>query len=370
LEGDHLVKKPEWDTFITQVEPDKIVIAGYLITEIIREKTFLETVCLLIQGHFPDRSQLKALEQRVFDAMKLAAPEVDINKEEELSRKVSKFLLLDEPLAYFAVSDENSPLDKTIFCLGRILRCLASIFGNESVIENLSASHSFSHVLYRILTGRIGPDQKQERVLEAMVVSCADHGVTAPSAQITIIAASTRTAYEVAVTQGISAITEVHGGAGAPAAAFFQRCIEKAEVKGAGLPEVIREIIVEFMEGGKRIPGLGHRIHRSDPRQGVLRAMALETGVASECVHISKAVTEIFQQVRGRSLPLNVDGIIGAIVADMALDLRLAKALFICGRMAGLSAHYFEEIALHPPMRRVDFSKAVYKGRIPGSLAP
>ena len=35
----------------------------------------------------------------------------------------------------------------------------------------------------------------------------------------------------------------------------------------------------------------------------------------------------------------------------------------IYGRIAGLSAHYFEEITTPPKMRRINFSDAVYKGK-------
>ena len=73
-------------------------------------------------------------------------------------------------------------------------------------------------------------------------------------------------------------------------------------------------------------------------------------------------VSKVFFRLTGITLPINVDGVIGAIIADMGLDLRLAQAVFILGRMAGVSAHYFEEIASFPEMRRIDFSQAVYAG--------
>ena len=72
---------------------------------------------------------------------------------------------------------------------------------------------------------------------------------------------------------------------------------------------------------------------------------------------------DIFYEVKGKRLPLNVDGVIGALVADMNLKPEVAKILFIYGRVAGLSAHYFEEVENYPPMRRIDFSRAVYKGK-------
>ena len=61
-------------------------------------------------------------------------------------------------------------------------------------------------------------------------------------------------------------------------------------------------------------------------------------------------------------LPINVDGVIGAIVADMGLPPSLAKAIFIFGRVAGLSAHYFEEVASQSQMRRINFEQAEYRG--------
>jgi citrate synthase len=70
----------------------------------------------------------------------------------------------------------------------------------------------------------------------------------------------------------------------------------------------------------------------------------------------------MLREVRGLSLPINVDGVIGAIVADMGFSPKLAKALFIFGRTMGLSAHYFEEITTQPPMRSIVFSEAVYRG--------
>jgi citrate synthase len=55
--------------------------------------------------------------------------------------------------------------------------------------------------------------------------------------------------------------------------------------------------------------------------------------------------------------------VIGAIVADMGLDPAMAKAFFIYGRIAGLSAHYFEEVASQPRMRQINFAEGIYKGK-------
>jgi citrate synthase len=83
---------------------------------------------------------------------------------------------------------------------------------------------------------------------------------------------------------------------------------------------------------------------------------------------LSKTVSALFEQVRGMNLPINVDGVIGGIVADMDLNPSIAKALFIYGRLAGLSAHYFEEISSQLVMRRINFAEAVYRGKEPRQI--
>jgi citrate synthase len=90
--------------------------------------------------------------------------------------------------------------------------------------------------------------------------------------------------------------------------------------------------------------------------------MAEESGAAGPCVAVSRIVEDMLREVRGLSLPINVDGVIGAIIADMGLAPALAKALFIIGRTMGLSAHYFEEVITQLPMRPIVFSEAVYRG--------
>ena len=127
--------------------------------------------------------------------------------------------------------------------------------------------------------------------------------------------------------------------------------------------DAVQAVMADYIKEGKRIQGLGHRIHTSDPRREILWVKAQQAGIAGKCVQISKMVPEVFKRQRGITLPINVDGVIGAIIADLGLEPNIAKAVFIYGRIAGLSAHYFEEIASQPQMRRINFSEAIYKGK-------
>jgi citrate synthase len=247
--------------------------------------------------------------------------------------------------------------------LGRVGRYLAAILGNASAFDRLSEESSFTELMYVAITGGTTFDRKKAGLLEAMAVASVDHGVTPPSAQVAIISASTRADYAVSVASGVGAITDVHGGAGKKAALFYSECVSRSKRDGLDLEEATKAVVTEYVREGRRIEGLGHRIHTQDPRRDVLWKLSEVAGVAGDNVAVSKIVSRVFKQVRGMELPINVDGVIGAIVADMGLDPIIAKSLFIWGRVAGLSAHYFEEVLSQPEMRQINFSQAVYKGK-------
>jgi len=356
-------KKPGWGTLITKVMPNNLLISGYPLQNIVEKKSFLETAYLLVKGEFPDKKTLEEMIKIAVEAAKKPVTKISHIKNEDISKTLVKYLILDEELAKFPEQGFDGAVKKTIFCIGRISRYLAAILGNEKALNNINPKEPFSFVIYRAVTGNSKVSEKQSRMIEAMIVACVDHGVTPPSAQATIIAASTRAPFEVAVAQGIGAITDVHGGAGAKAAGFFDECILKSKKEKIDVAQAARKIMKEYIEEGKRVEGLGHRLHTKDPRRDVLWNFAAQTGIAGEHVQLSKVVSNIFEQVRGMSLPINVDGVIGAIVADMGFNPTLAKAFFIYGRTAGLSAHYFEEIASQPRMRQINFTEGIYKGK-------
>lgn len=354
--------KPTWGTLITKVEPNNLVVRGYRLQDIIRHASFIEAAHLIIQGELPDPDCVNLLTHIAVEAAKKPTPKVYRNPDEDLSKTLSKYILTDEELSFYQPKEKSARVEKTVFCLGRFAAYLASSLGNSSVLKIMESNSSFSELVYAVISGRKKTNPAKTRMIEAMIVASIDHGVTPPSAQAALIASSVRASYEVAIAHGVGAITDVHGGAGEKAASFFRSCAALAEKENLSIEDATRQVMSEYVKAGKRIEGMGHRVHTQDPRRDVLWELAQSTGLSGTCVAISKISGDILEEVRGISLPINVDGVIGAIIADMGLDPKLAKALFIFGRTMGLSAHYFEEITTQPPMRHIDFTQAVYKG--------
>lgn len=354
--------KPSWTTLITKVEPNNLVVRGYRVQDLIERTSLVEAAHLITLGELPDENRRASLTRLALDAAKKPLPPVVRNPEEDLSKSFQKYLLADEELAAFKPVGKTAQAEKTVFALGRFAAYLAGLQSHSAALAAIEPEAPFAHAVYRAISGSGTLDAKRARMLEAVIVASIDHGVTPPSAQATLIASSVRASYEVAVAQGAGAITDVHGGAGEKAAAFFLQCAGLASGQDLSLEEATRAVIRRYIKEGRRVEGMGHRVHTQDPRRDALWALAEKSGLAGPCVAISRIAGDMLREVRGLDLPINVDGVIGAIIADMGLDPKLAKALFIFGRIMGLSAHYFEEVASQPPMRSINFNEGVYRG--------
>jgi len=360
---DAKVAAPSWGTLITEVKPNNLMMSGYPLQQIIGRKGLLDVAALLIDGEFPDSELAQELRKSAMKGALESEPSIVRYEEEDISQTLARALICDKSLAAFPQKGRSGPRMKTAFALGRMGKYLASTLRTTPALEGLSEESSFTELMYRVITGKKRFDTDKGKLIEAMSVASVDHGVTPPSAQVAILSATTRVDYAVSVASGIGAITDVHGGAGRKAALFFTQCVSRSRKENIDLAEATNREVTDYIRAGRRIEGLGHRIHTQDPRRDVLWKLSEAAGIAAENVAVSKIVSDVFKQVRGMNLPINVDGVIGAIVADMGLDPVIAKALFIWGRLAGLSAHYFEEILSQPEMRPINFAQAVYKGK-------
>ena len=93
--------------------------------------------------------------------------------------------------------------------------------------------------------------------------------------------------------------------------------------------------------------------------------MALELEVEGEHVQMIRAVEMLLTRANAatsRPLPVNIDGAIAAVCADLGHASELANALFIISRVPGIAAHAHEERERQQPMRQIDPKDHVYDG--------
>ena len=353
---------PSWGTMITRVAPNDLAVAGYPLTELVRKKSLLEMVGLLTTLELPDEALLAELAAEADRAVRAPAPAAEYRTGEQLSATLARFLLVDDALESVDATTERGRALAAARAVGRAVRYVSAAMGTQADLESVPAGAPFGELLARAVGGGSNTTAERTRLIEALAVASVDHGVTPPSAQATVLAGTVRAPFPMALASGVGAITDVHGGAGEEAAQFFLSVARTAAETGASLEDTALDVLDRVSRQGVRTAGMGHRVHTEDPRRNVLWELADEAGTAGECVAISKMMEEIFSEVRGFSLPINVDGVIGAVTADLLLRPLAAKALFVLGRVAGLSAHYFEEVLTQSPMRRIRFDQAVYRG--------
>lgn len=220
-------------------------------------------------------------------------------------------------------------------------------------ITDIIGKLSFAQTVYLILKGEL-PDKAESRMIEGLLASSIDHGITPPSNLAARTVMSGGNSLNASVAAGILTIGDSHGGAIEQCARILQEGVI-AGLDAAGV--VSRE-----KAAGNRIPGYGHRIHDRDPRTSELLALADSCGFTGPHIKLATGIMEELERGSTKKLPLNVDGAIAAIISEMGFDWRMGKGFFIIARTPGLVAHVFEEWSTQKPMRKLGPLGGEYDG--------
>src|SRR5829696_400370 len=209
---------------------------------------------------------------------------------------------------------------------------------------------TFTDVIMLLHLGRL-PSPGERRLLDAVLIGVCDHGAGAPSCAAARLAASgNRSSISSAVAAGILAIGDDHGGAGSNCMELIAEGLAAARRDGVTPAAAAARSVDASITAKRRLPGLGHRVHTTDPRVQVLFDMARAEGVAGDGILFMEAL-EAEARTRIKPLPMNIDGALAAILHDMGFTPPAGRFLFIVGRVAGLTAEVAEEYARERPMR-------------------
>jgi citrate synthase len=227
-------------------------------------------------------------------------------------------------------------------------------------LVDLIGRRPFGDVVYLLLAGEL-PEGDQGRMIDAMIVSAAEHSLVAPSVDAARFVASAGVPLQAAVAAGTLALGEHHGGAVDAAA----RLLLDAAETGLPDPEAARAVARRLSDRGRRLPGYGHIVHDPDPRAGRLFEVAEELGFRGRWCALAEALEAVTEEAFGRRLRMNVDGAMAALLLELGLDWRLGKAFYVVGRSPGLVAHVFEEQSRERPYRDIGWENVTYDGPEP-----
>jgi len=230
-------------------------------------------------------------------------------------------------------------------------------------VDEMMGQLSFADAVYLLLMGEL-PTPSIGRMLNAVLVSSLDHGVTPPSTLATRNVATSGAPLKDSVAAGILAFGPHHGGDIESCMRFLDRGLNLVRT-GTSLAQAAARLVDECEVSGHVPPGFGHRFHTRDPRASRLFQMVLELELEGEHVRMIRAVERELQArgaASGRHVPVNVDGAIAAITADLGFAYELGNAIFLISRLPGLIAHAHEERLRHQPMRQIDPKDHGYDG--------
>jgi citrate synthase len=228
-------------------------------------------------------------------------------------------------------------------------------------IDELIGNISFSQAVFLAIQGEL-PSGKQAKMIDAMLVSSIDHGVTPPSCLSARTIASAGAPLNAALAGGILAISKHHGGAIEECMKMIQGAVRRKKDTNETEGEIAAILIKEYKGRNERLPGFGHRIHTRDPRTIKLFQIASDLGIAGGHVDMAKAIEDAMEQDSGKRLPINVDGAIGTLLCEMNFPPELANAFFMLARLPGLVAHVYEEQTRMRPMRYINSKDHEYDG--------
>lgn len=211
-----------------------------------------------------------------------------------------------------------------------------------------------------MLTGN-EPHAELVRGMETYLNTVVDHGLNASTFTARVIT-STGSDFVSAITGAVGALKgPLHGGAPGPA---LDMVFEIGDASRA--EEVLRRKIA----GGERLMGFGHRVYKvRDPRADVLAAAAERMFTRAGDMHLyelARAVEQTALRVLEehkpeRKLQTNVEFYTALLLHGLGLDVALFTPTFAISRVAGWTAHCFEQRRVGRLIR----PQSVYVGAMP-----
>jgi len=210
------------------------------------------------------------------------------------------------------------------------------IVHGRDLVEEIMGQWSFSELFFSAITGGTRPSAGQARMVETLLTTFVDHGVTPSSLATRLTFLGSPEAMQAAIAAGLLGAGSRYLGTMQSAAEVLQAALvppdDQLDVK-----ILAQKTVADFRANKRFIPGLGHPEHKDgDPRTPKLIEIAKENGCYGRHCALLMAIGDAAGAASGRYLPVNAAGLAGAIALDMGLPPEAGRGLAIVSRAAGL----------------------------------
>jgi citrate synthase len=351
-EEEHLISSdPVINTKLSKVAGDigELTIAGYLLQEVAQKLCFEETIYLLWYGYLPKLDQLKSFKEKIaqkrqlpnyiIEILKIAAHQ-DLSVIDALRTALSSLPCNSSgKVSYEKLEDDAVVL---IALFPSIVATYWRLKQGQELVSPLPELDHTANYLY-MLFARI-PSAEETRTLEIYLNSVVEHSVNASTLTGRVII-STQADVISAVVGALCALKgPLHGGAPGPALKMILELVEDKSMSESYLRDKL--------DKGERLMGFGHRVYRTlDPRATVL-AFAFESMCRAkgdlELFNTAKYVEELALKLLHeykphRELKTNVEYYTALVLYELGIHPDLFTPTFAISRVAGWTAHCFEQ---------------------------
>jgi citrate synthase len=197
----------------------------------------------------------------------------------------------------------------------------------------------FTSYFWLLVTGTM-PSPPQKALADAVLCAIAEHGLVPSVVATRMTYAAAPEAFHGAVAAGLLGCGSVVLGSAEVAGRFYAQIVAEGGDPAAAATAAVKAVRAEK----KAIPGFGHPQHSSgDPRAHRLLALAKEHGMEGPHIAMLRTIEAVLPEAIGRSLPINVNGAIPAVMLDAGFPLAALKGISLLARTASLIAHLQEE---------------------------
>lgn len=212
-------------------------------------------------------------------------------------------------------------------------------------IESLIGNLSFVEMIWLMLRGD-KPTKGQADLLEAALVASVDHGPQAPSIAAARMAVTCGLGLNGAMGTAVHMLDDIHGGAGQQFLSLLHNLAAESDLS----TNKIANYLTRYRQHvNPYIPGFGHRFHKPvDPRAPRLIALTRvardKAEISGKFVEIAVQIETVLADIKGKPVPMNIDGATAVIYGELGFPPELARGLFCLSRSVGAMAHGYEQM--------------------------
>ncbi len=207
--------------------------------------------------------------------------------------------------------------------------------------DDIMGKVDFTSYFWLLVCGEM-PSDKQKFFANVVLTAIAEHGLVPSVVAARTTLAAAPEAFQGAVAAGLNGCGSVVLGSAEVAGLFLKSVVDEAQ--GTSMEAAARTVLERYKAEKKRVPGYGHPLHSAgDPRANLIMQLAKEKQVEGPYFEALYAVHKLMPEILGKSLPVNVNGAIPAVMLDVGFPLSALKGISLLARTGSLVAHLQEE---------------------------